>query len=101
MLTETPRHLFLHCSFTKNCWAAIEVLVPSWLRAAAYMKRHINKLFVMEVIIIMSCAFRRSEIGGFLIMRIQVFTVGVLLYLSLLLLFAEQMASVLSSCLNG
>jgi hypothetical protein len=30
---ETLRHLFLLCPFAKNCWASIEVLVPSWLRA--------------------------------------------------------------------
>jgi hypothetical protein len=54
---ETTRHLFLHCSFVKNCWAMIRVLVSSWLRAeraTAYMKHHINKPFAMEIIIIMS-----------------------------------------------
>jgi hypothetical protein len=29
---ETLRHLFLHYPFAKNCWAAIGVQVPSWLR---------------------------------------------------------------------
>jgi hypothetical protein len=30
---ETLRDLFLHCSFAKNCWASIGVLVPMWLHA--------------------------------------------------------------------
>jgi hypothetical protein len=54
---ETTRHLFLPCSFAKNCWAMIRALVWSWLRAeraTAYMKHHINKPFAMEIIIIMS-----------------------------------------------
>jgi hypothetical protein len=54
---KTLRHLFLHCSFAKNCWTSIGVLVPTWLsveRATAYMKRHINQPFVMEIIMIIS-----------------------------------------------
>jgi hypothetical protein len=65
---ETARHLFLHCSFAKNCWAMIRVLVPSWLRAeraTAYIKHYINKPFTMEIIIIMSwCIWK--ELNGWL-----------------------------------
>jgi hypothetical protein len=53
---ETLRHLFLLCSFPKNCWASIGVLVPSWLRAESattYMLRSINLPFAMEIIMIM------------------------------------------------
>jgi hypothetical protein len=53
---ETLRHLFLLCPFAKNCWASIEVLVPSWLRAqraTTYMWHSINQPFAMEVIITM------------------------------------------------
>jgi hypothetical protein len=53
---ETLIHLFLIYSFAKNCWASIEALVPSWLRAeraTTYMRCCINQPFVMEVIITM------------------------------------------------
>jgi hypothetical protein len=52
--TEMLRHLFLHCPFAKNCWSTLGALVPLWLRAdcaTAYLKRSINKSFVMEIII--------------------------------------------------
>jgi hypothetical protein len=70
---ETLRHLFLHCSFAKNCWATIGVIVSSWLRderATTYMKHHINKPFVMEIIITMSWCIWKSEMGGFLTIKI-------------------------------
>jgi hypothetical protein len=53
---ETIRHLFLSCSFAKNCWASIGVMIPSWLsatRATTYMKRHISLPFALEIIITM------------------------------------------------
>jgi hypothetical protein len=54
---ETLKQLFLHCSFLKNCWASVGVLVPTWLcadHATSYMKMHINQPFAMEIIMIMS-----------------------------------------------
>jgi hypothetical protein len=53
---ETLRHLFLSYPFAKNCWASINVLIPSWLRATratTYMKRHIGLPFATEIIISM------------------------------------------------
>jgi hypothetical protein len=54
--TEILRHLLLRCPFAKNCWAAVGALAPTWLRvdrATAYLKRSINKPFVMEIIMVM------------------------------------------------
>jgi hypothetical protein len=66
---ETLRHLFLHCSFAKNLWASIGVLVPTWLRvdhATSYMKRHINQPFAMEIIMIMSlCIWKERNVWLF------------------------------------
>jgi hypothetical protein len=48
--------LFFKCPFTKNCWEAIGMHVPTWLKANRAMrriKRSINKPFAMEVIILM------------------------------------------------
>jgi hypothetical protein len=63
---ETLRYLFLHCSFAKNCWTYIEVLVPPWLRAdraTSYMKMHINQPFVMKIIVIMSwCIWKERNV---------------------------------------
>jgi hypothetical protein len=63
--SETLRHLFLHCSFAKNCWASIGVLVPTWLRAervVSYLKRHINQPFAIEIIMIMSwCIWKERK----------------------------------------
>jgi hypothetical protein len=53
---EKLGHLFFKCPFAKNCWAAIGIHVPTWLKANRAMrriKRSINKPFVMEVIILM------------------------------------------------
>jgi hypothetical protein len=39
---EILRLLFLRCSFSKNCWMQIGVIVPVWLRlerATRYIKR--------------------------------------------------------------
>jgi hypothetical protein len=50
------KQLFLSCLFAKNCWASINVQIPSWLRAiraTTYMKRHIGLPFVIEIIITM------------------------------------------------
>jgi hypothetical protein len=61
---ETLMHLFLHCSFAKNCWASIGVLVPTWLHVdgvTTYMKRHINQPFAMEIIVIMSWCIWKEQ----------------------------------------
>jgi hypothetical protein len=53
---EILRHLFMCCPFAKNCWSSIGVTMPTWLRperATAYLKRTINKMFAMKIIIIM------------------------------------------------
>jgi hypothetical protein len=53
---ETLRQLFISCPFAKNCWSSIDVTMAKWLRperATTYLKWAINKLFAMEIIIIM------------------------------------------------
>jgi hypothetical protein len=36
---EKIRHLFLRCSFAKNCWVRIGVVVPWWLRSERAVRR--------------------------------------------------------------
>jgi hypothetical protein len=63
---ETLRHMFLLCPFAKNCWPSIGILVPSRLKAehaTTYMKRHINQLFAMEIIITMCwCIWKERNV---------------------------------------
>jgi hypothetical protein len=53
---ETLRHLRFRCSFAKNCWQQIGVIVPTWLkldRATLHIKRAIMLPFAMKIIILM------------------------------------------------
>jgi hypothetical protein len=54
---ESLRHLFFKCAFARNCWNAIVVVVPTWLkpdRATRHIKRSLRVLFSMEIIMLMS-----------------------------------------------
>jgi hypothetical protein len=49
-------HLFFKCSFARNCWVQIGIIVPTWLkpeRATKHIKRLLNVSFAMEIIILM------------------------------------------------
>jgi hypothetical protein len=53
---ERLRHLFFKCSFAKNCWAQIGIIVPTWLkpeRATSHIKRLLKVPFTMKIIILM------------------------------------------------
>jgi hypothetical protein len=53
---ETLGHLFLRCSFAKQCWMLIGVIVSDWLgpeRATRHVKISLGVPFAMEIIIIM------------------------------------------------
>jgi hypothetical protein len=53
---EKLRHLFFKCSFVRNCWSQIGVVVPTWLkpkRAKRHIKRSFRIPFIMKIIIIM------------------------------------------------
>jgi hypothetical protein len=70
---ETLRHLFFRCSFAKNCWQQIGVVVPTWLkleRATRHIKRAIRLLFAMERIILNCWVSGRTEMLGSLIMNL-------------------------------
>jgi hypothetical protein len=62
---ETPRHLFLRCSFAKKYWLQIGIFVPTWLRAeraTRYNKRALGVPFAMEIIITMSwCIWKEKQ----------------------------------------
>jgi hypothetical protein len=65
---EKLRHLFFKCPFAKNCWNAIAVAVPTWLkpeRATRRIKRSLHKPFAMKIIIIM-CWSIWSERNGWI-----------------------------------
>jgi predicted nucleic acid-binding Zn ribbon protein len=52
---EKLRHLFFKCPFAKNCWQAIRVTIPGWLRSDRATRRiqiSLNMPFAMEVIIL-------------------------------------------------
>jgi hypothetical protein len=52
---EKLRHLFFKCPFARNCWQAIGINVPTWLKvdmATRHIKRSLHKHFAMEVIIL-------------------------------------------------
>jgi hypothetical protein len=69
---ETLRHLFLHCSFTKNCWMKIGVLVPVSLipeRVTGYIKRALGVPFAMEIIIVMFWCIWKERNAWILTMR--------------------------------
>jgi hypothetical protein len=54
---ERVRHIFYGCSFAKNCWNSIGIIVPTWLkpeRASMHIKRSLNVPFAMDIIITMS-----------------------------------------------
>jgi hypothetical protein len=60
---ERLRHLFFKCSFGRNCWLQIGVIVSTWLkptRATRYIKRMLRVPFAMEIIITM-CWCIKSE----------------------------------------
>jgi hypothetical protein len=49
---ERLRHLFFKCSFARNCWLQIGVIVSIWLkptRAMRHIKRMIRVPFAMEI----------------------------------------------------
>jgi hypothetical protein len=50
---ESNRFLFFRCSFGKNCWMKIGVMVPGWLRPER-LKRSLGVPFALEIIMIMS-----------------------------------------------
>jgi hypothetical protein len=50
------RHMFFKCSFARNCWRQVGVIVPTWLRvdrATRYIKRRLRVPFAMKIIILM------------------------------------------------
>jgi hypothetical protein len=54
---ESVRHVFLKCSFAKNCWLRIGVHVPTWLkpdRVTRHIKRSLGVSFAMDIIILMT-----------------------------------------------
>jgi hypothetical protein len=63
---ERLHHLFFKCSFARNCWAQIEIILPAWLkpeRATRHIKRLLKVSFAIEIIILM-CWCIWSEING-------------------------------------
>jgi hypothetical protein len=55
-MEENLRHLFFKCSFAKNCWHQIGVVVSTWLkpgRATRHIRRSLSVPFAMEIIILM------------------------------------------------
>ncbi|TVU31706.1 hypothetical protein EJB05_23404, partial [Eragrostis curvula] len=54
---ETLRHLFLDCSFARNCWALVGINITrrrNAFQALSFFKRTLNVPFYMEIIILMS-----------------------------------------------
>jgi hypothetical protein len=65
---ERLRHLFFKCSFARNCWAQIGIIVPTWLKLekeTRHIKRLLKAPFAMEIIILM-CWRIWSERNGWL-----------------------------------
>jgi hypothetical protein len=70
---ETVQHLFLHCSFAKQCWNLLGLSVPSAMQPFQILdlfRRQLNVQFFMEIIILLcwgiwmsrnNCIFRNIE----------------------------------------
>jgi hypothetical protein len=63
---ETIYHLFLKCSFARNCWNSIGVLTPNIAcpqMAAQRIKRQLHTPCVMEIIILVAWSIWKCKNG--------------------------------------
>jgi hypothetical protein len=69
---ETLGHLFFKCSFARNCWQLIGVVVPSWLRPER-VTRHLKRALGFHSLwnSLFSCVgpYGRKETLGFSTMK--------------------------------